>query len=75
MQKNNWLRLGMAGIILSGLGAGTVLQGCGDDDVTPLDAGTDTATTTTIPTSTGSVPDSSVPDTFVPPVPESQKII
>lgn len=75
MQKNNWLRLGLAGIILAGLGAGTVLQGCGDDDVTPLDAGTDTATTTTIPTSTGTVPDSSVPDTFVPPVPESQKII
>lgn len=76
MQKNNWLRLGMAGIILSGLGAGTVLQGCGDDDVTPLDAGTDTApTNTTTATGTGTVPDSSVPDTFVPPVPESQKII
>ncbi len=75
MQKNNWLRLGLAGIILAGMGAGTVLQGCGDDDVTPLDAGVDTATTNTTPTSTGSVPDSSVPDTFVPPVPESQKII
>lgn len=76
MQKNNWLRLGMAGIILSGLGAGTVLQGCGDDDVTPLDAGADTApTNTTTATGTGTVPDSSVPDTFVPPVPESQKII
>ena len=76
MQKNNWLRLGLAGIILAGLGAGTVLQGCGDDDVTPLDAGKDTApTSTTTATGTGTVPDSSVPDTFVPPVPESQKII
>lgn len=76
MQKNHWLRVSLATIILAGVGAGATLQGCSDDDtVTPLDAGKDTSVIPTdAPTSTN-IPDASDPDTFVPPKPAVQKII
>ena len=76
MQKNHWLRVSLATIILAGVGAGATLQGCSDDDtVTPLDAGKDTSV---IPTDAPTTPppvDAELPDTFVPPRPAVQKII
>lgn len=77
MQKNNWLRLSLASMILAGVGAGSVLQGCSDDPVTPAsDAGKDTAptaTTTATGTATGTGTGTTPPDAAPPP--ESQKII
>ncbi len=77
MQKNNWLRLSLASMIVAGIGAGSVLQGCSDDDVTPsADSGvkTDASSTSTVtPT-----PDASTTTTVTPdaaPPPKSQKII
>lgn len=74
MQKNNWLRLSLASMILAGVGAGSVLQGCSDDAATPAaDAGKDTAPTATATgttTGTGTTP----PPDAAPP-PKAQKII
>lgn len=77
MQKNHWLRVSLATMILAGVGASATLQGCSDDDdVTPIDAGKDTSTTPTGSTTTTAIPDASdPPDTFVPPKPAVQKII
>lgn len=77
MQKNNWLRLSLGAIILAGVGAGSVLQGCSDDAVTPVDAGKDTSpTATTTTTSTGTTTGTNTADTAPPPPPpKSQKII
>lgn len=77
MQKNNWLRLSLASMILAGVGAGSVLQGCSDDPVTPAaDAGKDTApTATVIPTGTSTGTGTGTAPIDAAPPPESQKII
>ncbi len=77
MQKNNWLRLSLASMILAGVGAGSVLQGCSDDPVTPAaDAGKDTApTATTTTTATGTATGTGTTPVDAAPPPESQKII
>lgn len=77
MQKNNWLRLSLASMIVAGIGAGSVLQGCSDDDVTPsADSGVKTdsaATSTATPDSSTTSTTTVTPDAAPPP--KSQKII